>query len=130
MTSQEVQTLSCLLRNKTGLIGTFPKNQPKKIVFALENGTELRLLGFNHCHPSIVPELGQKRVAGFGRGKGEKQISPKNWETLAGTANAVLFTRKGRKCEVEILTGTVAENRGGVLTVTFKKTGKTDWFVP
>jgi len=133
MISQEVQTLSCLLKNRTGLIGKLPESRPQKVAFVLEDGTQLRLLGFNHCHPSIVTGLGQRKTACFGKGRGRKKISLKEWENLLESANAVLFTKIGREYEVEILgrnrvTSTITLR--GVVTILFKKTGKTDWFIP
>lgn len=131
MISQEVQTLSCLLKNRTGLIGKFPENRPAKVVFSLEDGTPLRLLGFNSCHPSVINELGQKKVAGFSKGKSKKRVSLDEWRNLTESANAVLFTRKGRGYEVEVLerTASVSSDKT-TLTVRFKKTGVNDEFVP
>lgn len=132
MVSQERQTLSCLFKNRTGLIGAFPNNKPREVVFTLENGTPLRLIGFNLCHPSIVKELGQRKIAGFTESAGKEKVSRKNWRGLMESANAVLFTPKGRIYKVEILKRVPAPTQGsdGIMTVCFKKTKTADEFIP
>lgn len=134
MVSQELQTISCLLRGRTGGIGKLPTTRPRGIVFLLEDGTRLRLLGFDVCHPSIVTVPGQKKVACFARGKAAGSlISQARWQDLAGSANAVLFTSDGQHCQVEILkqaTSWVVRGTGKALVLFFKKTGLTDQFIP
>ena len=132
MISQEVQTLSCLLAGQTGLIGQFPNTRPRKINFVLDDGAPLRLIGFQSCHESIITEFGQKKVAGFAKGRGEKLNPRENWQDLTESANAVLFTKKGRGYEVEVLkrvTSPTAKSNG-VLTVCFRRTDRTDRFIP
>lgn len=132
MVPQETQTLSCLLHGRTGLIGQFLTTRPREINFTLE-GTPLRLIGFNACHQSVITEPGQKKVAGFARGRGKKCLPAGEWRDLTESANAVLFTKRGRRYEVEILRRAApqnAENDKGVMAVRFEKTGARDRFIP
>ena len=132
MVSQEVQTVSSLLKGRTGLIGKFPRACPERISFVLDDGASLRLLGFESCHPSIIPEMGKKGVACFAIRAGKKRVPKKEWERLSGSANAVLFTKNGASCTVEILkrVDVTPPTEQSVAVFSFKRTGRTDTFIP
>lgn len=132
MVSQEIQSVSTLFLGRTGLIGKFPSAFPESISFVLEDGTPLHLLGFESCHPSVIPEMGQKRVACFGIGKAKRRVRKSEWACLLGSANAVLFTKYGRARVAEILqqVDCVPPAGNGVATFSFRRVGEPETFIP